>query len=342
MKRKANAPEIPATYTGPGLVELQVNGYAGVNFNAMPEDYSIDSFRTAMHAMKKRGVVMALPTIVTDDIDRTLLRLKLFSQYLAADAELAAFYPGVHLEGPFISPEDGPRGAHKVQFCANPCDHPNVIYHFNQACGGRVIIITVAPELPGAMELIGHGMQAGIVMSLGHCNPTPEQIEDAISAGATMCTHLGNGSHQIVPRLNNYINKLLSADELAAGFIADGHHIPFFALKNFLRAKGIDKSYLTTDAISAAEMGHGIFQLNPTDKVEVTPDGKCQIPGQPNLAGSALTLDSAVLNVAQHCGVKWEDAWKMASLNPANFAHLPTPPNVTVKIDAKANHFELA
>jgi N-acetylglucosamine-6-phosphate deacetylase len=157
-----------------------------------------------------------------------------------------------------------------------------------------------------------------------------------------MCTHLGNGSHQIIPRLNNYINKQLSADELVAGFIADGHHIPYFALKNFLRAKGLDKSYLTTDAIAAAEMGHGIFQLTPTDAVEVTPDGKCQIPGQANLAGSALTLDSAVMNVVQHCGISWEDAWNMASINPANFAHLPTPKEVTVKIDVKTNHFELA
>ncbi|HPS52470.1 MAG TPA: amidohydrolase family protein [Phycisphaerae bacterium] len=342
MKCKTRTPEIPAVYTGPGLVELQVNGYAGVNFNALPENYSIDNFRKAMHAMKKRGIVMALPTIITDDIDRTLLRFKLFSRYLAADAELAAFYPGVHLEGPFISREEGPRGAHNMRFCANPCDYPDIIYRFNEAASGRVVIITLAPELPGAINLIKNGVQAGIIMSLGHCNPSTDDVDAAIDAGASMCTHLGNGSHQVVPRLNNYINKQLSADELAAGFIADGHHIPFFALKNFLRAKGLDKSYLTTDAIAAAEMGCGVFQLGPNDKVEVTAEGRCQIPGQANLAGSALTLDSAILNVVKNCGITWEDAWKMASVNPANFAHLPTPHAVTVKIDVAANHFELA
>jgi N-acetylglucosamine-6-phosphate deacetylase len=148
-----------------------------------------------------------------------------------------------------------------------------------------------------------------------------------------MSTHLGNGSHQMLPRLDNYVQRQLADDRLFAGFIADGHHMPFCTLKNFIRAKTPARSILVTDAIAAAEMGPGKFQLGG-GIVEVTPEGRCFRPGQPNLAGSALSLDRAVVNAALHCDVSFEQAWAMASTTPAKLMGLPAPRGVSVRVTA--------
>ncbi len=326
---------IPEQYTGPGLVDIQLNGYAGVNFNDQETMFSADELHTVRQALNRRGVVAALPTFITDDFEHILERCRLYATLIKQDDELAKTFPKLHIEGPMISPVEGSRGAHPEQFCRTPAEMPEFLDKLLAASGNRIGIITLAPELPGAIDLIQRGVEAGITMAIGHCNASYEDVVAAVEAGAKISTHLGNGSQQMMPRMNNYIQAQLSADELFASFIPDGHHVPFFTLKNFLRAKTTDRSILTTDAIAAAEMPPGRYRLGNSSEVEVLENGFCQIPGQQNLAGSALTLDMGVINVVKYCDVDWETAWGMASTQPAQLVGLDIPEEVTVEISDK-------
>ena len=322
---------LPETHTGPGLVDLQVNGYAGFDFNGDPAEWTAEAFGRVRQAMAGRGVSACLITLAGNDPTRFVARARRYAELVRADPDLAAFFPKLHVEGPFLSPVDGPRGAHRPEDCRTPEQMPDLIDRVAEACDGRVGIVTIAPELPGAVELIRRCASQGICVGIGHTDATPEQIDRAIDAGARMSTHLGNGSHQMLPRLDNYMQYQLAADRLHASFIADGHHMPFSTLKNFLRAKTLARSVLVTDAVVPAEMPPGRYTSGGRT-VELTPAGRVSVPGQANLAGSALTLDRAVVNVCLHCGAGFEAAWAMASTQPAALAGLNPPPPVTVAV----------
>jgi N-acetylglucosamine-6-phosphate deacetylase len=323
--------EIPGTYTGPGLVDLQMNGYAGFDFNVAAGSWKVDDFHSVRRALHRRGVVAALPTFITDDISAMIARAERYAAFVEDDSRLEKIFPLLHIEGPFISPDDGPRGAHPEAYCRLPGDAPDFIRNLQEASGDRIGIFTVAPELEGALEVIEEATAAGICVSIAHTQATRERIEEAVEAGAKFSTHLGNGSHQMLPRLDNYVQAQLSEDRLLASFIADGHHVPLYTLKNFIRAKTPERSVLVTDAIVAAEVGPGRYSLG-NEEVVVTDDLYVSKPGEPNLAGSALTLDRAVVNVAGYCDVRFEQAWTMASTRPAALVNLPRPPEVTVDI----------
>jgi N-acetylglucosamine-6-phosphate deacetylase len=316
---------------GPGLVDLQINGYAGVDFNGPPEGLTAEALRPACAAIARRGVVAVLATLTTDAVSAIVARLARLIRIREQDELVAAMIAGFHVEGPMINAEDGPRGAHPAEHAITPADEPNLLEKLRAAGEGMVRILTLAPELPGALELIEKATAAGITVALGHHAASPEQIDRAVRAGAKMCTHLGNGSHAMLPRLENYIQRQLADDRLAAGFIADGHHIPFATLKNFLRAKQPQRSVLVTDAISAADMPPGRYGTGRRARA-VGPDGAVRLEGTPYLAGSAVTLDRAVLNVAAHCDVSFETAWAMASTQPAALAGLPEPGGVEVDV----------
>lgn len=324
-------PEIPAQFSGPGLVDLQLNGYAGFDFNARAEAWTLDELQRVSRRLSARGVVAALPTIITDDAEAMLARAARYAEFLERDPELARRFPGLHIEGPFISPEDGPRGAHPEAHCRVPAELSDFLDALITASGDRISVLTLAPELEGALELIERAAGQGICVAIGHTQASPEEIEAAERAGARLSTHLGNGSHQHLPRHANYIQAQLARDGLAASFIADGHHVPFYALKNFIRAKTPARSILVTDAMAAAEVGPGTYRLGE-DEVVVREDLYVSKPGAPNLAGSALTLDHAVLNVARHCNVSLDTAWQMASAQPASLIGLSDLPEVTVEI----------
>ncbi len=323
--------DLPKTYTAPGLVDLQVNGYAGFNFNGDPARWSIEDLHDIRAKLNRRGVTAILPTIITDDLDAMLGRIRRYVELIEADSVLAECFAGLHVEGPFISAETGPRGTHPAEHCKDPADLPDFLEKVQQASGGRVKIVTLAPERKGAIDFIGRLGDAGICAAVGHTNATPEDIIAAADAGATMATHLGNGSHAMLPRMNNYVQAQLSEDRMEASFIADGHHVPFTTLKNYIRAKQLSRSILVTDAMSAAEMPPGEYEFSQ-HPVVVREDGFCQVPGQQCLAGSALTLDKAIINTAMHCDVSFEDAWTMASTRPAELVGLDAQPEVTVRI----------
>ena len=316
---------------GPGLVDLQVNGYVGFDFNNPLEQLTGEGLRRACEAMRRRGVVTILATVTTDAVSRMAARLSRVVELRRQDELAASIIAGFHVEGPLISPNDGPRGAHSAEYVVTPADEPDLLERFQAAAEGMVRLLTLAPELPGALELIEKATAAGVVVGLGHHEAPPEIIDSAVRAGAKMCTHLGNGSHAMLPRLDNYLQHQLADDRLAASFIADGHHIPFPTLKNFLRAKQPPRSVLVTDAVAAADMPPGRHGVGRRSR-QLDTDGAVRLAGTPYLAGSALRMDRAVLNVARHCDVSFETAWAMASTQPAELVGLPRPGSISVDI----------
>lgn len=324
-------PSLPQEHTGSGLVDLQVNGYGGFDFMSDPAGWTGEELHRIREMLARRGVTAALPTLVTHDPEETVARVRRWRELVDADKQLAACFVKLHIEGPFISQVTGPRGAHPEQWCSTPKKMPDLIGRLREAGGDGIGIVTIAPELPGAIELIEHCAAAGICVAIGHTDASDEDLDAAVKAGAKMSTHLGNGSHQQLPRLHNYLQTQLADDRLAASFIADGHHMPFTTLKNFIRAKTPQCSILVTDAIIATEMPPGQYDF-AGETVVVEPNGRCAKPGEENLAGSTLTLDKAVVNTALHCAVTFEQAWAMASSIPAALVGLPAQPNVTVKV----------
>lgn len=321
----------PSIHTAPGLVDLQVNGYAGFDFNAPASDWTAEQLHRIRNALARRGICVVLPTLITDDPGAIFARAKQYAELVEADRELAATFPKLHVEGPFISPADGPRGAHPKAYCKLPSEMPDFLKALREASADRIGIFTLAPELPGGLELIRRLGEAGICPAIGHTQASSEILAEAVSAGAKLSTHLGNGSHNMLPRLDNYVQAQLADDRLVASFIADGHHIPLTTLKNFLRAKTPVRSCLISDAIAAAEMPPGEYEVGG-QLVIVHPDGRCSQPHAKHLAGSALTLDRAILNVFAHCDVSFEQAWAMASTQPAELIGLPSPEPITVEI----------
>ena len=322
---------LPDVYRGPALVDLQMNGYAGFDFNGPLESWTPEALHVVRTALNQRGVGAALPTLITNELGQMIAAARRWASIVDHDPALLQTFPLLHIEGPFISPEDGPRGVHPLKHCRTPESLPDFFDRIREASGNRIGILTLAPELPDALPLIERAAGTGVCVALGHTAAAPAEIDRAVQAGARMSTHLGNGSHLMLHRHDNYIQYQLADDRLAAGFIADGHHIPFPALKNFIRAKTIARSVLVTDAIAAADGGPGPYRIGGLEVV-VSAAGRVSERGSPFLAGSALTLDRAVLNVVRHCGIPFEQAWAMASRHPARLVGLADLPDVEVRV----------
>jgi len=322
---------LPERFTGHGLLDLQMNGYAEVDFNGDPARWTSDEFHRIREMLNRRGVLAALPTLVTDDAEAMLARADRYGELVSKDRSLSECFVRLHVEGPFISPEDGPRGAHPLEHCLTPGQAPELIERLREASGDRIAIVTLAPELPGAIELISRLCAAGICPAVGHTQCSKEILDEAIRAGAKLATHLGNATHLVLPRLDNYVQTQLADDRLPASFIPDGHHMPFSTLKNFIRAKSPQRSVLISDAISAAEMPPGNYRLGGQEVV-VRTNGACTVPHAEHLAGSTLTLDRAVINTCRYCDVSFERAWAMGSTQPAEIIGLPPLEEITVTV----------
>lgn len=289
-----------------GFFDLQVNGFGGVDFNA--PDISAERVREALSRMRETGVTRCLPTLITSSL-----------QAFSAAARTIAHIPddaiaGIHMEGPYISPRDGARGAH-------PAEHVRgaSLDDFKarqDAADGRIILVTLAPEVPGALQLIEALVASGIRVSIGHTDATPAQVDDAIRAGASLATHLGNGCAQLLPRHPNMIWELLAADGVLASLIVDGHHLPPATVKAMVRAKGPGRIILVTDAIAAAGCSAGQYSIGGVTCL-LSDDGRVSLPGTPYLAGSSLTLDRAVSNTVRFTGLPLETVLPMASELPA-------------------------
>ena len=311
--------------TFPGFVDLQVNGFGGVDFNG--PRLEAEGVEHALDRMRATGVTRCLPTLITSSFDRFAASARVLSH--SSHPAIA----GIHMEGPYVSPDDGYRGAHPHAAVATPT--LDDFRRRQDAAAGRIVLVTLAPERPGALRLIEQLVAAGIRVALGHTAATAPQIADAIAAGATMATHLGNGCPQLLPRHPNVIWELLAADALAASVIADGHHLPPATVKSLIRAKGARRTILVTDAIAAAASPPGRYSVAGVE-CDLDDDGRVSLPGTPYLAGSSLTLDRAIGNAVRFTGLPLDDVVPMASTIPAAYLDTSTAGTVTADWDAAA------
>jgi N-acetylglucosamine-6-phosphate deacetylase len=310
--------DLEAGWMAPALFDLQINGAGGHSFNSQRLD--LDSIRHVVQVCRGHGIGSFCPTLVTNSFAALHHGMSTLQKACAKDAELARSLPAVHLEGPYISAEDGPRGAHPRQFVRNP--DWDEFRRLQDAAGGRIRLVTLAPELEGALTFIERLSAAGVIVALGHTAASPACIQAAIRAGARLSTHLGNGSHALLPRHENYLWEQLAADALWASIICDGHHLPASLLRCLVRVKTPARLILTCDASSLAGVTPGRYREWDQD-FEVLPGGKVTVAGTGFLAGSGVFTDVCIGNVIRFAGVSLQEAVDMASARPRALLGLP-------------------
>ncbi len=295
-----------------GLFDFQVNGFGGVDFQR--DDLTSTEFAHAVAALRKHGTSGIFATLITDEIDALCRRFAALEKLCATVPSAGAAILGYHLEGPWLSPTPGYRGAHP----AGPMRAPTFADYerLQAAAHGRLRLITLAPEWPGSAEFIAAVTQQGVHVSLGHTDASEAEIDEAIRAGARFCTHLGNGCPLELPRHDNIVQRLLARDELTACFIPDGIHLPKGVLKNFVRAKPAGRVLFTTDAMAGAGAPPGRYTIGP-HLIAVGADGVARQPGEKNFAGSTLTPDVGVRHIADWLNLTPETARNFWSTAPA-------------------------
>lgn len=303
-------------YLAPGLVDLQVNGYAQHDLN----DGTVTPERVLAltELMLALGTTTYLPTLVTASEANITAGLVAIREARARYPLVARAAPFVHIEGPFISVHDGPRGAHPAAHVRN-ADIAE-FERWQAASGGLVGLLTLSPHSDAAIALVRHAAGQGVHVALGHTDATPEQIHAAAAAGATLSTHLGNGASAMLPRHPNVIWAQLADDRLTATLIGDSHHLPADTLKAMLRAKGLHKALLVSDVVSPGGLKPGIYHQTIGGRVELGANGRLGPPGTPYLAGAALPLADDVARTIGMTGLSLSEVLGLATRNPGRFA----------------------
>src|SRR6266851_3896848 len=276
-----------ADWLAPALFDLQINGCDGHSFNS--DRLTVESVQHVVKVCRRHGIGAFCPTLVTNSFAALAHGMTTIRKAYETDIEICRSIPAIHLEGPYISAEDGPRGAHPQDHIRRP--DWNEFQRLQDAAGGLIRLVTLAPELDGGLGFIERLVKANVVASLGHTAASPARIREAVSAGARLSTHLGNGSHAQLPRHENYLWEQLAADELWASVIADGHHLPPAVVRCILRVKTPARIILTCDASS--------------------------------LAGSWSFTDRCIGQAVRHGGVTLAEAIEMASIRPRQLLGLP-------------------
>jgi N-acetylglucosamine-6-phosphate deacetylase len=308
----------PARWVAPALFDPQINGCNGISFNS--PNLTRDGVRTVVTECKAHGIGGFCPTLVTNSFDSLVHGFRTLARAIEADAELARRMPCFHLEGPYLSGEDGPRGAHPKEHARDP--DWDEFRRLQDAAGGRIRMVTLAPERTGALAFIEQLTASGVVVAIGHTAASGAQIRAAVRAGARTSTHIGNGCHAVLPRHDNYIWEQLACDELWMSVIPDGHHLPPAVLKSVIRAKGIARTLITCDASSLAGCAPGRYREWGTD-IDVLPNGKIVVAGTPFLAGSGHFTDVCIGELVRSAGVSLSDALEMAGARPRALLGLP-------------------
>ena len=311
----------------PALIDIQVNGFAGFDLNVAtvtPEDV-----RAMVRALWRVGTGFLCPTVVTGSFDGICNSFRAIMEACKTDALVAHAVLGIHLEGPYISAEDGPRGAHPLAHVRDP--DWDEFQRWQDIAEGKISIVTLAPEKKGAIRFIEKLVAKGIVVALGHTNASTDDIQAAIDAGAKLSTHLGNGAHALIRRHPNYIWEQLGADKLWASLIVDGHHLPPTVAKSMMRAKTLDRCILVSDAVALAGMEPGIYQF-AGKSVELTEDRCVRLVGTEYLAGSAIALARGIENSVRFAGISLKEAVSLATLQPMQLlntkAHVESTTNL--------------
>jgi N-acetylglucosamine-6-phosphate deacetylase len=300
-------------FLAPGLVDLQINGFQGLDFNTLPIPEDLPDRVT--RALWTEGVTSYLATVITNGPDAIEACVGAIGSACERGGDAEAGIAGIHLEGPFISRQDGPRGAHDLKFVRPPSW--SLFERWQLASGGRIRLITLSPEWPGAVAFIRRAVASGVTVSIGHTAASPEEIRRAVAAGASMSTHLGNGSHLVLPRHPNYVWEQLAQDGLSACIIADGFHLPDSVIKVVMRVKG-PNAILASDAVYLSGLKPGEYRTHIGGRVVLTREGKLHLKSNPNLlAGSVQMLIRSVEHLIRAGLTDPAEAWEMASTRPA-------------------------
>ena len=306
-------------FVAPGLVDLQVNGRGGQEFNDL--ELTVEKVTRISRAMDADGVTRYCPTATTQSFEMLSHAMRVINDACQRVPEVDRRVACIHLEGPYLSAQDGPRGAHPLEHCREP--DWDEFQRLQEAAGGRIGIHTVSPEYAGSEEFIRQVAGSGVLVAIGHTSASTDQIRAAVDAGAAMSTHLGNGAHTQIRRHPNYIWDQLADDRLTASLIVDGHHLPAAVVKTFLRAKTIERCVLVSDITGMAGMPPGLYENSSLGSVEVLEDGRLVVPGQRQLlAGASRPIGVGIATVMQYADVGLEDAVVMASQRPASLIGL--------------------
>ncbi len=307
-------------YVAPGFFDLQVNGYQGRDFTS--PQLTVDDVYAVADALWPFGTTRFLPTVITQAHEVLVHCVRTIAQAVHEFPILRYRIPGIHLEGPYISTQDGPRGAHPREH-VRPPDWEEFC-RLQEAATGLIRLVTLSPEYETSIPFIEKASEAGITVAIGHTAASPEQIRSALAAGARLSTHLGNGCHLMLPRHPNYLWEQLAADDLYASFIADGFHLPAAFLKVALRAKR-DRAVLVSDLSAMAGLPPGRYST-PLCELEILETGQLVVAGQRALlAGAAEPITTGIINAAVLGGTSLRQAVAMASVTPCEVLGMERP-----------------
>jgi N-acetylglucosamine-6-phosphate deacetylase len=302
-------------YVAPGLIDNQVNGFMGISFlSEAGGELTLEKVQKATRALWEKGVTTYLATLTSNSNKELISLFTKFGKF-RNDRSLLGSVAGFHLEGPYISPEEGYRGAHNPKFIRKP--DWDEFMQFYTASGNAIKNVTVAPELEGAMDFIKKCTEKGIVVALGHHNADAKTINEAVENGAKTSTHLGNGCANMINRHLNPLWPQLANDKLMISIICDGFHLNDEEIKVFYKVKGSDRTIITSDVVEFGGMPPGTYKVWDGSVVEMTPEGKLMYPAEKVLYGGASALDRGTQHIMDVTGCSLADAIKMASTNPA-------------------------
>lgn len=307
----SEAPGLP--FIAPAMFDLQINGHGGIWFNKpglTPEEVC-----QVLEKHYQYGITRICPTLITSSFENYESGFTAIREACEQYEWVEQMVPGCHLEGPFISPIQGPRGAHPLdQVRAADWDE---FCRIQELSGNRIRLVTLAPEVDNAIPFIEKAVASGVVVSIGHTAAEPEQITAAVDAGARLSTHLGNGAHGTLRRHPNYIWEQLGEPRLMASIISDGYHLPASVVRTIIKTKGVENTIITCDASGLAGAPPGIYDEGSV-KMEVLEDGPIVIAGQRQLlAGSGVETDTCVTTAIDMADITLQEALDMAGLNPA-------------------------
>lgn len=300
------------SYCTPGFVDVQFNGRQGVHFSA--PDLTPQSAAGVLGALWNTGVTSFCPTLTTSPLELLERNFRILEEARRRYPDFAASVPCYHLEGPYLSP-GGAHGAHDPNLMRRP--DWGEFERLQEAAGGRIGILTVAPELPGALELIRRAAESGVVVAIGHTDGEPDDIHEAVRAGARLSTHLGNGCPEFIHRHRSPIWAQLISDDLCASMICDGFHLPGEVVRTITRVKGPDRCILVTDAVWVTGLAPGRYSFGSIP-IELLPTGQVITLTTPSsMAGSTLTMNRAIEKYQSLGGISLATAIQAASTNPA-------------------------
>ncbi len=307
-------------WVAPGMVDIQINGYGGQEFSSL--DLTPQKVADIVRQHFAFGVTQVCPTLTTQSFAVMRHGVETIRAACEQWPDVARAVAGIHLEGPYFSREDGPRGAHPAEHCRTP-DWAE-FQAWQQVAGGRVRLLTMSPEFDEAPAFITQVVRSGVVVAIGHTGASGAQIRAAVDAGARLSTHLGNGAHRMLRRHPNYLWDQLAEDRLWASLIVDGHHLPPEVVKTFLRAKSPERVLLVSDVSGLAGLPPGHYASSGCE-LEILADGRLVIAGQDQLlAGASLPIGVGVANVMRMAGLDLAGAMALATRQPAALLGLTT------------------